>query len=188
MNSSFLPVGLQIRKMSRAHYIDRTCRNNDLLDTVVKYAEFDGTPVYIDRHVGVPRGSRIWACEAGLALLNKWHRQIAIMQKGVSFNGPILIVDESWLNGRASAPPPHVMIFAKRSREPWSYHLDANLTGVTVEAPECPFGDLVLEHIGPTQLEYSPARDWETEAGGLWKVPPVPSRIVDRRFVPLALP
>ena len=73
---------------------------------------------HVDRHVeappvGLPASA---ACSAGVALLLLWHNEL----KGdfghkLFFEGPVLVIDQSWLDEKPEAPPPHVVLdLAKR--------------------------------------------------------------------------
>ena len=50
------------------------------------------------------------ACRAGLALLSLWSQDVRRLPENVHAEHPLLVIDQSWVDGLSDAPPPHVVL------------------------------------------------------------------------------
>lgn len=171
-------------------YIRNVLEENRLEKLLDKFRASLNLVCYVDRHVEkLPCADwpQAVACEAGLALLRAWHADsLVFADQGFVFVGPILVVDESWLEGKENPPPPHVMLevikrgdvyLGSQPSEAWAEG------GRSVPVEDCPFSALVQGYIGKTEVAYLPP-DPELQ-NGAWLVPPVSSIYRDGRFLPI---
>jgi len=154
-------------QMTEADYIAEVCRQNPLSDTVDWLVRSSEDHYHADRHVdlppdGVPARA---ACSAGLALLTRWADELeGIHSRGIYSEGPVLVIDQAWLNETLDAPPPHV-ILALAKREDALHTL--GISGQAVKPSDSPIGDLLsgtLRQIKVTRIE--PCE--ERESDGCW--------------------
>lgn len=153
--------------MTETDYIAEVCRRNLLSDTVDWLIRSSGDHYYADRHVdlppdGIPARA---ACSAGLALLSNWTDELeGVHSRGIYSEGPILVIDQAWLNESLDAPPPHV-ILALAKREDALHALVTS--GQVVKPSSSPIGDLLsstLRQIKVMRIE--PCE--ERESDGCW--------------------
>lgn len=105
---------------------------NCLLLVVDDFLLSEQSCLHIDRHIvdvledDMSLEFRIAACAATLALADRWRREREGTE-GVVMSNPVVIIDDSWIRGDSSPPPPHVYICIARSPaffEPAGYRGD----------------------------------------------------------------
>lgn len=174
--------------MNQDLYFRDVLEQNRLVETVDYLRNSSDLVYYADRHVEdlpFPDWLPTVACEAGLALLRAWHEDsLALAEQGFAFAGPVLVVDESWLQGLENPPPPHVLLYIAKMGATFEGRPDASKRSQSVTLADCPFGDLVLKYIGDTEVAYA-APNPEEELDGYWLIPPVRSIYRDGLFLPI---
>src|SRR3954468_6885027 len=131
--------------MTEAEYIDGVCRDNSLAE-VADYLRGWSEECYdLDRHVAQPPEglSARAACSAGLALLALWTDELPkVHALGLCSAGPLLVVDQSWLDENEDAPAPHVLLTLSKHEDVLPRF---NASGHPVDAADSPINDLLCQ-------------------------------------------
>jgi len=165
--SRIIPEAAQLSRMTESEYIAEVCRENALAQTVDWLLQSDEERYFADRHVATPPEglSAHVACLAGFALLEDWAADLVEFKKrGLFSDGPVLMIDQEWLDELPDSPPPHVILAIAKNREalpPFA------LSGHPANPADCPLRDL-LEHT-PKQVavRWLEPRE-ELEHAGAW--------------------
>jgi hypothetical protein len=150
--------------MTEAEYIAYVCRDNSLpamLDWLIQSDEEEA--YYADRHVAVPPANlpKRAACSAGFALLEKWHNGVGgANDRGIFAEGPILMIDQEWLDEKQNAPPPHVVLHLAKVKGRLT---PIDTSGHLVDHSTCPF-QVALSNVAIRRLDPWP----EAESDGAW--------------------
>lgn len=104
-------------------WVQKVLSENGLAD-VIGYMRSSGDEQYcLDRHIvdtrqDIPKelqGGEKSFYESAFLLCEKWCEEKKIFGDGLYFSGPFVIVEDAWLQGDASAAPPHVKMMMSKS-------------------------------------------------------------------------